>query len=436
MSPSTLKTLFSKGKEFIKENNYNEALKVFLEIEKLSESVTDKDFLAELFASIGVAHIYLSNHGNAVEYLNKAKNLFHEVKNYDRESDCLSQIARTQWSFFGAKALETLFEEVDLCLQNGMEEKLASCYCNICACYLSLGENENSAYYGKLAAEIAERANNTRFLSRIYLNLGNIELNKENYKEAEEYYNKSIEYSKLNDDETGVAINYDNLAYASSCRDDSKEKALNYVKMSQEILKRKNDNYALAQSYQSEARVYKNIGDTKSAIECVAKTIKLAEEHGYQEVKMLSLSILYGAHKSDGNYKEAYEAYSDYIGLRTKIFDESSKKKNEYLAVIHKIEIEKSESDLLQQKNDELNNLNKQLNTLNKEKNEFLNIAAKELSNPLNSISLLSSTLKSFYDKYSQEDFFERINKIESASSRMQEIVENLLQNVRHNTSE
>ena len=436
MSPNTLKTLFDTGRSFLSKSNYKEALKVFLEIEKLSENVTDKNFLAELFASTGVAHIYLSNHGNAVEYLGKARILFHELKNYDREGDCLSQIARTQWSFFGSAAIETLFEEIDLCLKHGMNEKLASCYCNICACYLALGNFKDAAYYGNKAAEIAEEAKNNLFLAKIYINLGNIELEKKDYDEAEAYYRKGLECAELADDESGIAINYDNLGYIISAQKGKIEDALKYVVMAQEIHAKRNDNNALAQSYQTESYVYKNYGDFTSAEKCALKTLELAEKYNFKDILKSSYLNLYEIYKHQKRFKEAYNIYAEYAALKDEIFDESSKGKNEYLSVIHKIEIEKSESDILKQKNDELSALNSELNNLNKEKNKFLNIAAKDLSNPLNSISLLSSTLKSFYDKYSPEDFNERLQKIESDSKKMQEIVESLLLNVRSNTSD
>lgn len=144
-----------------------------------------------------------------------------------------------------------------------------------------------------------------------------------------------------------------------------------------------------------------------------------------QEVN--NLKELFNEARSKGNLGKALEHAEKISDLNIQLFEITSREKTEELISLHKLDLAKKEADFLKNKNIELMHLNKKLKALHHDKNEFLGIAAHDLKNPLASIALISSTLKLHYDKYSEEDFNKRIDKIETASARMQEIVKHLL---------
>jgi signal transduction histidine kinase len=82
---------------------------------------------------------------------------------------------------------------------------------------------------------------------------------------------------------------------------------------------------------------------------------------------------------------------------------------------------------LIQLANTELSESNVLLQHLHKEKNEFLGIAAHDLKNPLAQIILSSGTMNRYYERMSDAEIQEHIQRIGLVAVRMREIISNLL---------
>lgn len=77
--------------------------------------------------------------------------------------------------------------------------------------------------------------------------------------------------------------------------------------------------------------------------------------------------------------------------------------------------------------NSQLNENNLKLQNLNHEKNEFLGIAAHDLKNPLTAMQMTASLVLKYQDKMSREDLRERLESVIISTTRMSEIITNLL---------
>jgi signal transduction histidine kinase len=75
----------------------------------------------------------------------------------------------------------------------------------------------------------------------------------------------------------------------------------------------------------------------------------------------------------------------------------------------------------------ELRGKNLQLEALHQEKNEFLGIVAHDLKNPLSSIALTASLIRTYRQRHGAEWIDEQMNKIEEMTGRMTSIITNLL---------
>ncbi len=75
----------------------------------------------------------------------------------------------------------------------------------------------------------------------------------------------------------------------------------------------------------------------------------------------------------------------------------------------------------------ELRGKNLQLETLHREKDEFLGIVAHDLKNPLASITLTASLIRTYRQRHGDEWIDEQANKIEAMTGRMTSIIMNLL---------
>jgi signal transduction histidine kinase len=77
--------------------------------------------------------------------------------------------------------------------------------------------------------------------------------------------------------------------------------------------------------------------------------------------------------------------------------------------------------------NTSLQEKNLLLEQLDSEKNEFLGIAAHDLKNPLAQITILVTTIQRYYDRMTDADIQRQLESIGKASTRMTEIINNLL---------
>jgi light-regulated signal transduction histidine kinase (bacteriophytochrome) len=93
------------------------------------------------------------------------------------------------------------------------------------------------------------------------------------------------------------------------------------------------------------------------------------------------------------------------------------------LNVLHKVDIEKKNTEALSEKNEKLKLKNEELIKLNKEKNYFLNVAAKDLKQPLEKISKYTSQIK----LNEKEKSADKLTQVLEESSRMQKIISELL---------
>jgi signal transduction histidine kinase len=97
---------------------------------------------------------------------------------------------------------------------------------------------------------------------------------------------------------------------------------------------------------------------------------------------------------------------------------------DEILRQQHILEVQAADIELA---NSQLNENNLKLQNLNHEKNEFLGIAAHDLKNPLTAMQMTASLVLKYQDKMSREDLRERLESVIVSTTRMSEIITNLL---------
>jgi signal transduction histidine kinase len=97
---------------------------------------------------------------------------------------------------------------------------------------------------------------------------------------------------------------------------------------------------------------------------------------------------------------------------------------DEILRQQHILEVQAADIELA---NSQLNENNLKLQNLNHEKNEFLGIAAHDLKNPLTAMQMTASLVLKYQDKMSREDLRERLESVIISTTRMSEIITNLL---------
>lgn len=381
------RTLLWLGKLYYKQAEFLTAIECLSESAHLAEINGSVDNEVESLKMLGMTQNFAGDFSRALDSQFKALNLYRKIGN--RQGEGTSQML-IGLSFLGNNeinsALEYLNSALKIKLEVGSKLEIAHVTGNLGNTYLSLQQYEKAIEYFKQCKELFEELNNNSGIGRANMNIGIGlgELGK--YEEGVKYVNEGLQIFLS----TGEKEPISNCIYIMGYINAAQEKY-------NEAIKYYNEAIQIGEMYKL-FPILENIYNSKS--EAAAKL---------------------------GDYKTAYEFYIKGHTLIENRLKETSDFKTRYLSVAHKVDRLQQESQVLTEKNKKLNELNEQLMILNNEKTEFLGIAAHDLKNPLSSISLSASTVKKYQNTFSKEKIGIYLDKIERTSTKMKNIVTNLI---------
>lgn len=192
---------------------------------------------------------------------------------------------------------------------------------------------------------------------------------------------------------------------------------------------------ALALLHRSIGQTHRLLGHFLDAVEFLEKSIIFAQDTSSQGLLYEIYEDLSMVFEEMGNYEHALEYFKQASLIKGKIFNEQKQTVIAHLHIrfateqnIRRRELVEKEREILLLRTNELSETLEQLRTLNQEKDEFLAIAAHDLRTPLTGIVLSTSIIKTFWAKMAKEDLEEQIDGILSRTTRMNEIINNLLE--------
>lgn len=381
------KILLILGKIYYKYPDYLLAIERLSECAIIAENLSHIEIEIEALRLLGMTQNFAGDFSRALDSQYKALNLSIQTGNKNTEGESLMQIGL---SYLGNKenetALEYLNKSLQIRLESGTKEEIASSLGNLGNIHINLAQHEKAIEYFEKCRVIFEEIDNKVQMGRAYMNMGISYGALGKYDEAVKNVNTGLKEFLLTSDKEPVCKCIYTLGYI----------------------------YAEQKNYEK-------------AIQYYDEAIILGEDCKLYH----TLEHIYGA-KSDaaaaiGDYKSAYDFYIKSHTMVEERLKKTSDFKTRYLNVAHKVDSLQLESQILAEKNAKLNELNEQLTILNNEKTEFLGIAAHDLKNPLNSISLSASTIKKYLDSFPKEKIEVYLDKIEKTSTKMKNIVTNLI---------
>jgi len=145
--------------------------------------------------------------------------------------------------------------------------------------YIERGDWEEAIEFYNKCLSTAEKLNDTPSKSHILHSLGLIHASRGKWDEALEYYNKSVEVSRELDDIQGIAQTYNNigLVYANT---GEWTKAQEYYSKSIDILEKIGNDHGMAQAYINIGSVYYRRGDWDKALEFYEKSLEILKSLG------------------------------------------------------------------------------------------------------------------------------------------------------------
>ncbi|WP_375324084.1 tetratricopeptide repeat protein [Flagellimonas sp. GZD32] len=271
-------SFYIKGLVAARESNFREGFSNYTKSLKLFERIRWNDGIASCYKQMG---IYMFNNGKqdeAISYLKKSLEFFSRSKKK-------IEIAQVQyelgWSYIEidnyTEARYYLLKALEINKTINNQEAMASCMNGIAVTYSNQGNYLIALDYYNKTLGIAQKNSITRREMLTFGNIGALYSDLEKYDKAIEYYNKVLELSN-DSDKYITSRTFSNIGLAYIGKKENKL-ALDYLKKSQKIYKKINDQ-------RGEAFAFNNIGD----IYLEEKNYPNAEKC-FEQAKKISLEI-------------------------------------------------------------------------------------------------------------------------------------------------
>lgn len=194
-------------------NMYPEAIKSYEQSLRIAEKLGDSTSISQSKINIGLLNAKINRFDLAYSTILEALHYFKRQKDSANLSLCYQNLT-VLYSFQNKyeKAIEFAQKSLLISLKTNNKFQIANDYYNISNNYSLIDEFEKSDYYLELALQLLPDIGNREGLSsRIFLQKGNNEIRKGNFKVAEDYLLKSLEIVKSLDISESIPNSYNGL---------------------------------------------------------------------------------------------------------------------------------------------------------------------------------------------------------------------------------
>lgn len=317
-------TLNAISSEYLKADNYKQALKNAEQAKQHAEKCNYKRGLIDSYYTIGIAYRNLANYEKALDINLKSLMFCQENGEKNGIKDAFLSIGMVYMNQGNnKKAYENYLNCLKICEEIGDKKGIATSYNNIGLLFLLQDNHEKALENHLKALKIRIEIQDKPGIAMCYNNIGNIYLRLENFESALENYLKSLKIREANGDKYGIATSFNNIGLIYWHKADY-QKALYYHLKSLKIREEIGDKKGLAMSYN-------NIGDTYAKQESVEKAIvylnlslvlftEIGQKNGIKE----SYVSLYKLYDKKGDYKQALKYHKLYSDIKDSLLNEQS----------------------------------------------------------------------------------------------------------------
>ena len=289
-----------------------EALKKANETLERSNSQENKKHKADALKNLGIAHYYLSNFRQSLEYYEQALLIYRQIKNNDGIGSTLNNsglILEIQGDYSGS--LKRYNEAAEIFSKTGDENKLALSFTNLGNAYYNLGRFDKALDYLSQALKINEATGDSTSLAKSYNNIGNVFLSLKDFKVAIDYYQRAELINKRQKNLKSLSTSYSNLGIAMQSMG-KYDQALDYNRLSIETARSVNDQTGIISSLLNIGNIYQETGDYSQSLINYREALRLSNNNydGYLHASILTSlgSLRIKQHEYDEAISELVEA--------------------------------------------------------------------------------------------------------------------------------
>ncbi len=347
---------------------------------------------------------------------------------------------------------------------------------NIGNVYSETQQYQKAIDYFKKALAIAEKYKMKPEIAKTYGNIGIAYNEMGNNEMSMKYYNKALSIYKNLQDTVGLIRLYSNIAVVYYF-EKKYESAIEINKITMELAEKIGDNRSKCLLLGNNGTILMKIANDSNktivgnkkkqllneAVEYFKKAIALSQKMNFQDSEMEYLNGLTMAYAGLGNYKLAYENLNKFIQVKDSLFNIDNQKIIADLESNYEKELKDKEIKILKKDkhlnriyfqtaillilasivliyvlhrnyiitkkfNSKLESKNTELTETNATKDKLFTVLSHDIRNPLQTISLNSELLETFYGKMNDEERLQRISRIMETSTSLNNLFEELLQ--------
>ena len=201
-------------------------------------------------------------------------------------------------------ALE-VFQEMDL------PEDVCTMFVHLGVISRYRGQLEQSLGYYRQAEQLAMRHDYSRLKAVIWGNMGNVYYDLNNYEEALNHHNKSLEIDRARKNAKGISTSLHNLGNVYRA-EGLYERALEYYRQSLAFELEQGDLRSIGVSYLDLTEIHLEIGQIEEALLFATKAMEIVAKTESKRLKSEIMGYLPLIHASLGNTNAAIEAFHDH----------------------------------------------------------------------------------------------------------------------------
>jgi len=384
-----IETLLSASKIYRTVGKYEDAVNVAFMALNYADSLKLQTYIAQASKHLGINHYRLKNYDKALEFHNKALEIYITTKNILYEADC---------------------------------------YINIGVVYDEKGDFDQAIDFYNKAFNIYEKENELSGMSDIYNNLAGIYYQKQEKDKVIEYINKSLEIKKQLNDKIGIAFTLINIGGVYN-QFGNYEKAILSIEEGLDIAVQMNILPLVNQGYLTLLEITSKRSDYKKAYQYYGLYTKTKDSlFNIEKTKMIQeLQTKYETAKKeeritllekDAQIKDIQISRNRILWISLLVI---------LILLISFVYVLIKRNKLKTETNAILNDKNKQLKQLNNTQNRLLSIISHDFKAPLSAFYSITNSLKTKYKLLKSKDIEKYFNRMLNSSIALKLQLENML---------
>jgi len=262
----------------------------------------------------------ISDENTALDYYQKALTAARQTNNIKAIIE-----AHTRLGIYYRKQSEYLsaiphFKNALTVARDENDPALLGTYLEVGITYLRLSRLDSSELYLTKGIYIANNANDQRMLASLYNMMGNVMKEKNDYKEAVDYYLKATEIFEQLQDYDGLAQSLSNVGNLQNLMGDY-DKALAYAQQSLTIAEKINKQPSIAYSNRLLGRIYRKQQKFDEALAVYQKAIEVYEMLGAKRDVSETLTSMGNIYYEKNDLQKAKVHYSRSLSISKSISD-------------------------------------------------------------------------------------------------------------------